>query len=67
MTMMRWALTPMRVATRGIADMIIPACYREEIAQLEDKIADGFASEKDELRLQEIWRNIIENENCKGE
>lgn len=46
--------------------MIIPAYYREEIAELEDKIADGFASEKDELRLQEIWRDIVENENSKG-
>ena len=46
--------------------MNIPACYRKEIAELEDKIADGFASKKDELRLQEIWRNIVENENFKG-
>ena len=43
--------------------MIIPQCYRDEIAKLEDKIRDGFASEADILRLQEIWRNIIEHNN----
>lgn len=43
--------------------MIIPQCYREEVARLEDKINDGFATEADELRLQEIWRNIIEYNN----
>lgn len=41
--------------------MTIPQCYREEIAELEDKIQDGFASEADILRLQEIWRNITEH------
>lgn len=47
--------------------MNIPAFYRKEIAELEGKIADGFGSEKDELRLQEIWRDIVEKENFKGE
>lgn len=43
--------------------MIIPHAYREEIAKLEDKIADGFGTEADELRLQAIWRDIISNQN----
>ena len=43
--------------------MIIPQMYRAEIARLEDKMADGFATEADELRLQEIWRAIIEHNN----
>ena len=43
--------------------MIIPQMYRAEIAKREDKIADGFATEADELRLQEIWRTITEHNN----
>lgn len=46
--------------------MIIPDCYKKEIAELEEKIADGFGSEQDELRLQEIWRNIVEDANQRG-
>lgn len=43
--------------------MIIPQCYREEVAKLEDKINDGYGTEADELRLQEIWRDITMHNN----
>ena len=46
--------------------MFIPTIYRKEIAELEEKIDNGFGSESDILRLQEIWRNIVEQDNKEG-